>query len=514
MAASESTGTSESPPPARVMFTRLSPRQPGDANSRQPFAPVPVDQSDESLFLAGLRNAPPWLISAIVHMIAMIVLALLLLPQMFNDQVNLEATFADSLGEQLLIDSPLSNVFTDDTTEPILTPDDLLEVLKPAAEPSKIDVESLVGFDVSSDPVLAMVGIAYDGRRPGTKESLLGAYGGNALTQQAVLAGLEWLARNQEKNGSWSLMGPYSDGAVRENREVATAMALLAFQGDGNTTEYGEYKEVVKRGWYYLLKRQDAKGCFYRERHRIHHLYTQGLATIAVCELYAMTSDPMLRRSYREPAIKAVDYCVQSQSSAGGWRYVPRRDSDLSVTGWILMALQSARMAGLEVPGATLDQASGFLDNVGNEGGSRYRYHPGKSLTRAMTAEGLLCRQYLGWKQDHPALIEGVDWLLEPENQLSYQRDRDVYYWYYATQVMHHMEGEPWQKWNARMCEAVPPAQVKEGVESGSWDPQKPTADRRAEEGGRLYVTCLSLYMLQVYYRHLPLYANPFQHLK
>lgn len=476
------------------------------------FAADPIDETQDSLVVVGLKNAPPWLVSAILHMIAMIVLALLLLPQMLNEQVNLEAIFADSLGEQLVIDTPLASVFSDDVNDPVLTPEDLLEVLEPAAEPTKIDVETLLGFDLSKDPVLAMVGVAYDGRLPGRKESLVGAHGGTVLTQQAVLAGLEWLARNQKENGSWSLMGPYSDGAVRENREVATAMALLAFQGDGNTTEFGEYQEVVKRGWYYLLKQQDGNGGFYRERYRVHHFYTQGLATIAVCELYAMTSDPMLRRSYREPAIKAVDYCLEAQSSAGGWRYAARSDSDLSVTGWILMALQSARMAGLEVPRAVLDKAAGFLDEVEEGNGSRYRYHRGKPSTRAMTAEGLLCRQYLGWKRDHPGLIEGVEWLLEPQNELSYTRDRDVYYWYYATQVMHHMEGEPWQKWNARMCEVVPTAQVREGVETGSWDPNEPTADRRAEEGGRLYVTCLSLYMLQVYYRHLPLYTSPYLH--
>ncbi len=474
---------------------------------------IPTDEAQDGLAVAALKNAPAWLVSAILHMIVLIVLALLLLPQVLSDQIGLVASFADNADEQELIGPLSDSAFVDVANDASLEQEALLEIPDPVMDLGEIEVQ-LPELGISRDPVLSMVGIAYDGRRPGTKDSLRGAYGGTALTQQAVLAGLEWLARNQKKDGSWSLSGPYSHGGRTDNHQVATAMALLAFQGDGNTTEYGEYKDRVERGWYYLLRQQDDEGSFFREGSNHHRFYTHGLATIAICELYAMTSDPALKRSYREPAAKAVDYCVKGQSPRGGWRYRPGKDSDLSVTGWILMALQSARMAGLEVPDETLDNARGFLDFVSDEGGSRYRYRKSGSLTRAMTAEGLLCRQYLGWKRDNPALVEGVEWLLQPENGISYKRNRNVYYWYYATQVMHHMEGEPWKKWNARMCRAVPDAQVKQGPEAGSWDPLEPTEDSEAEEGGRLYVTCLSLYMLQVYYRHLPLYEIPFEHMQ
>ena len=513
MAFRETAGTSELASPAPSVPIRSFPRH---VSAPSPNA-VSVERFDnqppDHLLIEVLKGAPAWLISAIVHMIALIVLALFLVPQLLESRVELQATFADTLGEQLVVESDFATPLMHTAEEPVLTPNDLLAVLEPIAEPSDL-LADMPGFDFSSDPVLGMVGIAYEGRQAGSKESLLGAYGGTALTQQAVLAGLEWLARNQQKDGSWSLVGPYANGARSENREVATAMALLAFQGDGNTTEYGEYKDVVERGWYYLLRKQDDKGCFYRERHRIHRFYSQGIATIAICELYAMTSDPALKQTYREPAVKAIEYCVETQSPEGGWRYVPHQAGDLSVTGWILMALQSARMAGLDVPLNTLDRASAFLDSVAKEDGSRYCYHPGRAPTTAMTAEGLLCRQYLGWKRDDPNLVNGVEWLLQRRNQINYKRERDVYYWYYATQVMHHMEGEAWRKWNERMCQTVPQAQVGKGIEAGSWDPLKPARDRRAEEGGRLYVTCLSLYMLQVYYRHLPLYANPYTHLK
>ena len=72
----------------------------------------------------------------------------------------------------------------------------------------------------------------------------------------------------------------------------------------------------------------------------------------------------------------------------------------------------------------------------------------------AMTAEGLLCRQYLGWERDHPPMERGIMALLD--DSPFDLRDADVYYWYYATQVLHHFGGSPWRLWNEKMREDLP----------------------------------------------------------
>ena len=172
----------------------------------------------------------------------------------------------------------------------------------------------------------------------------------------------------------------------------------------------------------------------------------------------------------------------------------------MSVTGWYVMALQSGMMSGLEVQSPNLDNISKFLDRCSQENGSRYAYKPGMESTLTMTAEGLLCRQYLGWKHDDERMRRGIDIVLS--NPVDYN-DQNVYYWYYATQACHHMDGADWNKWNAVMRQAVPTAQIKTGADKGSW---APSSDRWGPHGGRLYVTCLSIYMLEVYYRHLPIY--------
>ena len=471
------------------------------------------EQSQEKLGALAVRYAPPWLISTVFHMAALIVLALMVLPSIAPKGINLTAIYAERLGAQLEFDSPFAG--NDETLieEPIFTPDDLEWVDNPFAAPPDVDVFFPHATSAVSKVDAVRIGMALRGRSEGSRQSLLAAYGGDATTEAAVGSGLAWLKSYQRSNGSWSLKGRYPNGALDENMQAATAMALLAFQGNGHTHREGKYAEEVDLAWKWLLKEQGEDGSFFQQGYYNHRFYTQGLCAIAICELYGMSGD----ESFKEPAQKAIGYCLRNQGSQGGWRYYPLEDDDprlgagdVSVTGWILMALQSARMAGLEIPPDHFRRAGEFLDQVAVDDGSRYRYQPDRTPSRAMTAEGLLCRQYLGWERDDPRLIEGVKWLTLQENLIDYRNDRDVYYWYYATQVMHHMEGEYWERWNKVMRQALPTEQVKIGRQKGSWDPNKPRRDEWGGHGGRLFVTCLSIYMLEVYYRHLPLYSSPY----
>ncbi len=466
-------------------------------------------EDEEELSRFATKSAPPWLVSAAFHMLVLILLAISWMAAQPERQIYLSASvtedeeeiFAEDLGEQLEFDSPLGQDMVDMIEEPVLTPDDLPEVDDPFATPLDIDPVT-DGTTATSDLHANQIGYALTGREEGSKKSLLGRYGGTATTEAAVARGLAWLARNQQRDGSWSLVGPYRDGAVSENRPAATAMALLAFQGAGHTHQKGKFRREVLLGWKWLLERQLPEGCFDFEGGYSHRFYTHGQCTIALCELLGMTKDP----EYKDAAQRAVQYCLRSQAEEGGWRYSPRSDSDVSVTGWIVMALQSARMAGLEVPQENLDRIGGYLDYVAQEGGSRYPYQRGRQFSLPMTAEALLCRQYLGWPRDDERLVQGVQWITAPGNLIDYGGERDVYFWYYATQVAHHMEGEYWKRWNAVMRQAVPEHQNRSGRESGSWNPDN--EDIHESHGGRLYATCLSIYMLEVYYRHLPLYTK------
>ncbi|MCA9178298.1 MAG: hypothetical protein KDB14_27745 [Planctomycetales bacterium] len=481
--------------------------QPIPVSDRQPIIRGEAEDEDaeegeeENLTGDVLRAAPPWLVSLVVHMGLLIVLALIALTTQMDKSIEVEVVYSDREGEQLEDDSldmfsldPLENL-----SEPIFSKD-LMEVSDPLAAPPDLPTVSDAAFNTSTITAPS-IGMALTGREKGAKSALLAAYGGTKRTEAAVANALKWLKKQQRPDGSWSLKGPYADAAINENRPSATAMALLAFQGAGNTHLQGEYKLEVSKGKDALLKMMDADGSFYQpgESPRNHRLYTQAQCTIALCELFGMTKDPELKAK----AQLALDYAARIQSPEGGWRYTPGSDADTSVTGWFVMALQSGLMASeLAVKQETLGNITRYLDTVQHESGAKYAYLPQEGPTLAMSAEGLLCRQYLGWPKTNSSLRRGVDYLLE---NLMASTQRDVYYWYYATQVLHHMGGEDWDKWNDVMREYLPSTQVDKGPEAGSWDPAR---DAWGHHGGRLYVTCLSVFMLEVYYRHLPIYKH------
>jgi hypothetical protein len=209
-----------------------------------------------------------------------------------------------------------------------------------------------------------------------------------------------------------------------------------------------------------------------------------------------------LDESLRKPAQRAIDFIVAAQHSAGGWRYQPGEEGDTSVLGWQIMALQSARAAGLEVASGALQQAEKYLDSVQSHRGSRYSYRPFQDPTHIMTAEALLCRMYMGWTSQKPALSEGVRFLASEHPPSA--NDFDIYYWYYATQVMHHTGGRAWRNWNRRIRDILVQTQETSGHEAGSWSPEGP----HAEVGGRIYMTSLAVCTLEVYYRHAPIFRR------
>jgi hypothetical protein len=478
-----------------------------------PVRPIPVkpksdlpvvakDEEDEEETeeeIVTAKKASPWLVSTIVHTVLLIVMALIYFAPKVSQTPELEVVYAESIGEQLENDVLDMGLNDPETTDAALA-FDAKAVDDPLAAPPSVDTLVMDSAGITSDISAPTIGLALTGREAGAKKALLGAYGGTATTEASVKLALEWLKKNQRDDGTWSLQGPYSGGSSFENVTSATAMALLAFQGAGHTPVQGEFKKTVDKGWKALLAMQDRDGNFVKDGGFNQRLYAQAQATIAICELYGMTKDSR----YAAPAELAIQYAIKAQAPEGGWRYQPGVDSDTSVTGWYVMALQSARMARMEVPQSALDGVSRYLDSVASQEGDRYSYQRGRQASEVMTAEAMLCRQYLGWKRSDERLKSGAEFVLV--HPLAYGAGRqNVYYWYYATQFLHHMEAPYWHRWNSVMRQAVPTNQVKSGEEKGSWSPGD---DEWGPHGGRLYVTCLSTYMLEVYYRHLPLYSG------
>jgi len=350
------------------------------------------------------------------------------------------------------------------------------------------------------------------------------------IPAKAVDLALDWLARYQTpEEGCWDADAFFENQPDSPAEGIGyplydpgiTGLALLAYLGAGYTHQSGKYKKTVADAIKYLKRIQDPEGCFGTQTG--HFMYSHAIATLALCEAYGVTSSPLLRRS----AEHGVAFLLKAQNPDPGgrgklaWRYtIQPGDNDTSVTTWAVMALKSAKSAGLEVDvREAMEGARRWIDQMTNPVSGRVGYikkgvspvrSPGReekwprNRSEAITAAGILCRIFLG---EDPATSEpiqaGAKLLLDRLPAWDAKRGSiDPYYWYYGTLAMFQVGGDGGKKWHEAMTRAILESQRTEGPHRGSWDAAGPWG----EDGGRVYTTAVLAMCLEVYLR----YANVF----
>ncbi|WP_460166906.1 hypothetical protein [Thermostilla marina] len=355
-----------------------------------------------------------------------------------------------------------------------------------------------------------------------SKNLLADVYGGTPESEAAVQAGLRWLAAHQSADGHWSL-NHYDqatsdcdcktdfEAEVIDMDTAGTALGLLPFLGAGIThvsapegqSELLVYRTTVRYGLSWLMRHQVSSRDLLKDGNLGGSMYAHALGTMVLCEAYGLTGDERIA----EAARRAIRYLMAAQHQAGGWRYQPRQAGDMSVVGWVFLAIREGQLAGLPIDKSPLLRAENFLDacSVGEppHEKAQYCYQPGGAPKPSLTAAGILARQYLGWPKDHPDLEAACELIFRQIPPQEKETIGPLYFYYYATQVLHHMEGDRFDLWNHRMRELLVRTQERNGHRAGSWSPQG--VDHGAK-GGRLYSTSLALMTLEVYYRHLPMY--------
>ncbi|MCA9248112.1 MAG: terpene cyclase/mutase family protein [Planctomycetales bacterium] len=455
---------------------------------------------------------PAWCVSAVAHGWLLVVLAVWVLKEhVALSPPELICSFSDPAADN----EPLNVAVTFEqptvVVKPAVRPTSPIVVDVPHPEVDLVDPSQADWLPRRPAPApglsptkllqpIAPTGGGLGGRVPGRRADLASRFGGTPESEAAVERGLRWLMAHQMPDGSWRFdhtKHAHCRGACRDpgtigSSTASTALALLPFLGAGYTHETGEYQRTVQQGIYYLTGRavETRRGVDLQEG----TMYAQGLATIALCEAYSMTDDRLLA-SIAQPAL---DFIASAQHPEGGWRYYPGEPGDITSTGWQLMALRSGQLARLRVGSPTLLATSHFLDQVQEDYGAAYGYQtPGTESTT--TAIGLLCRMYLGWPPSHAELVRGADRLANAGPSKN-----NMYFNYYAAQVLHHLNHRDWPAWNEELREHLIASQSLDGHEAGSWSFDDP----KTNVAGRLFDTALATLNLEVYYRYLPLYGE------
>jgi hypothetical protein len=308
-----------------------------------------------------------------------------------------------------------------------------------------------------------------------------------------VARGLERLAATQNEDGSWD------SGRFGKNVAI-TALAGIAFMADGHMPGRGPYGEVIDRSLDFVLSTASENGLLASDAAN-GPMYGHGFAALFLGEVYGTTQgggDTARARRVHEALVNAIRLIERTQNEEGGWRYNPvPYDADVSVTICQVMALRSARNAGIEVSGEVIDKAVAYIRRCQNaDGGFKYQADSGASAW-PRSAAGVSALFYAGIYEDD-AIDKGIAYLntnAMPGTGAGLSRAHYFYGQYYAVQAVYLAGGEHWATW----WPAVRQELLSNQNADGSW------TDRSV---GDTYGTAMALIVLQMPKRYLPIFQK------
>ncbi len=304
----------------------------------------------------------------------------------------------------------------------------------------------------------------------------------------AVNNGLRYIASQQKDDGR------FATGGSKNTYE--TSIALMAFMLQGHIPGQGKYGEAMEKGLSFLISKGQEQDGFLGSGNNNASMYEHGLAVLALSEAWGQSKNPKLRKVLRE----AVNITLRAQSKEGGWRYTPEpKDADISMTAMHVVALNSAREAGIAVPQASIDRAAEYVEGCQNEESGGFGYSTGKrgKGNVARTAAGTLSLILSGKRDDH-SVRRGITYLKDHDDtKFSSEGDKIKsfhYAHYYAIQAMYQSGEEEFKAWYPKILKTL----LKMQEDDGSW---------KSAHGG-VYGTGMSILVVGVPYRYLPIYQR------
>ena len=337
--------------------------------------------------------------------------------------------------------------------------------------------------------------------------------------ESAVDRGLKWLADNQEMDGRF----PSTDVA----QPAVTSFGIMAFLSRGHLPDQGPYGRTITRAIDFVMKTQRRPGYFSllpivdsgehgSPGQAVN--YNHSIAGLMLGEVYGMTSgerSAQIENSIRRALVYHREVQMRSKKHAsdeGGWRYgfpVTNTSSDMSVTGWALMFLRSAKNAEFDIPKLHFDQGLKFVErcyepdtSLHQKGVFRYRpLNEGETshISLANTASAMLTL-VLGGRENHAGIAVGARWFNAREYPSASQNNYFYLSSYYSSQAMAQVGGESWNNVFPQIARNL----LQEQTDSGAWPPGVSSESRF----GSGYSTPLAVLALTPAYQLLPIYQR------
>ncbi len=311
----------------------------------------------------------------------------------------------------------------------------------------------------------------------------------------SIQRAIQFLSKSQQPSGAWSF-NSYGESTA------ATSLAIMSFLAAGYVPEEGPYGDQINKGIDWVISHQADNGLVV---HRKSHgpMYSHGISTLMLAEVTGMLKGEREKkcRTVLERAIKLIvsaQNVPKDKRNAGGWRYnQTSKDSDLSVTGWQLLALRAAKNIGCDISADHIEKAVAYVRHCRGRNNVGFAYQPGGAPSATRTGTGILALEICGKHHTRDALQAG-DYLLQKPLRIE-----EFYYYYgayYCSVGMFKMGGEYWNKTRSTII----PQLLELQKHDGSWLATKGSE----KEAGKVYSTSLAVLALAVEYQYLPIYQR------
>ena len=310
---------------------------------------------------------------------------------------------------------------------------------------------------------------------------------------EAVDKALAYLARAQLGDGSFP-------ANMRNNTAIAS-LGVMAFLARGYSPGLPPYGDTINRGIDFVLSVQAPDGTIIGAGGG--QMYSHNISTLMLSEVSGMV-DPDRQKRIDQALPKALKVILDAQDVPkappfqGGWRYEPKStDSDISHSGWALMALRSARNNGAPVPKEALDRATKFIMMCAGQEG-QFSYQPGGGVGLIRTAVALLCLELSGRHRVAETIVAG-GWVAKRFKQ-EWRAEYPYYALYYCAHGMFQLGGQQWERFAPELYDTI----LKLQGSDGAWAP----LSAKEDESGPCYCTSMAVLALSVSYRQLPIYQR------
>ncbi len=187
--------------------------------------------------------------------------------------------------------------------------------------------------------------------------------------RSAVQKGLEWMARNQSKDGHWEAFG----GQYPVTMTALGGMSLLM---EGSTIREGKYKDNIRRAADWLLQRAMPNGMIGNPNipgEAGRYMYGHGFGMLFLSCVVGEEEEGERRRRLVEVLERAAKFSFLAQTNRGGWGYVSAAEGhnfdEGSVTVTQMQGLRAARNAGIAIPPEVIKKGMEYLKASTNEQG-------------------------------------------------------------------------------------------------------------------------------------------------